>query len=73
MDGPKDPWSRVLSLPGQFVGDPASLACDNIYKVIYPHIYYYIKLNYDVHSESLQDELILGSTPGEYHAFLQIN
>ena len=25
------PWPRVLSLPERFVGDPASLACDNIY------------------------------------------
>ena len=31
VDGPKDPWPRVLSLPGRFVGDPASLARDNIY------------------------------------------
>ncbi len=30
VDGPKDPWPRVLSLPGRFVGDPASLAHDNI-------------------------------------------
>ncbi len=30
MDGRKDPWPRVLSLPGWFVGDPASLARDNI-------------------------------------------
>ncbi len=29
VDRPKDPWLRVLSLPGRFVGDPASLACDN--------------------------------------------
>ena len=29
----KDPWPRVLSLPGQFVGDPASLACDNIFNL----------------------------------------
>ncbi len=27
LDGPKDPWPRVLSLP---VGDPASRARDNI-------------------------------------------
>ncbi len=30
----KDPWPRVLSLPGAqggFVGDPASLARDNIF------------------------------------------
>ena len=26
VDRPKDPWPRVLSLPGRFVGDPASLA-----------------------------------------------
>ncbi len=32
VDGPKDPWPRVLSLPERFVGDPASLARDNIYK-----------------------------------------
>ena len=31
VDGPKDPWPRVLSLPGRFIGDPASLACDNMY------------------------------------------
>ncbi len=30
MDGPKDPWPHVLSLPERFVGDPASLARDNI-------------------------------------------
>ncbi len=24
VDGRKDPWPRVLSLPGWFVGDPAS-------------------------------------------------
>ena len=30
VDGPKDPWPHVLSLPGRFIGDPASLACDNI-------------------------------------------
>ena len=30
MDRPKDPWPRVLSLPKRFVGDPASLAHDNI-------------------------------------------
>ncbi len=33
MNGPKDPWPRVLSLPGAqdgFVGDPTSLARDNI-------------------------------------------
>ncbi len=29
VDRPKDPWPRVLSLPERFVGDPASLACDN--------------------------------------------
>ena len=29
--GPKDPWARVLSLLGRFVGDPASLARDNMY------------------------------------------
>ncbi len=26
----KDPWPRVLSLPKRFVGDPVSLARDNI-------------------------------------------
>ncbi len=31
VDGPKDPWPGVLSLPGRFVGDPTSLARDNIY------------------------------------------
>ncbi len=34
MNGPKDPWPRVLSLPGAqggFVGDPTSLARGNIY------------------------------------------
>ena len=30
VDGPKDPWPPVLSLPGRFVGDPASLARNNI-------------------------------------------
>ena len=33
VDGPKDPWPRVLSLPtaqGGFVGDPTLLARDNI-------------------------------------------
>ncbi len=25
-----DPWPCVFSLPGRFVGDPASLACDNM-------------------------------------------
>ncbi len=30
VDGPKEPWPRVLSLPERFVGDPASLARDNI-------------------------------------------
>ena len=33
MDGPKDPWPRVLSLPGAqggVVGDPTSLARDNM-------------------------------------------
>ncbi len=30
MDGSKDPWPLVLSLPKRFVGDPASLARDNI-------------------------------------------
>ena len=34
MDGPKDPWPRVLSLPGAqggFVGDPTLLARDTIF------------------------------------------
>ena len=34
VNGPKDPWPRVLSLPGAqggFVGDPTSLAHDNMY------------------------------------------
>ncbi len=31
VDRPKDPWPCVLSLPERFVGDPASLARDNIY------------------------------------------
>ncbi len=31
VDGPKDPWPRVLSLPERFVGEPVSLARDNIY------------------------------------------
>ncbi len=31
VDGPKDPWPRVLSLPERFVGDPASLALDNMH------------------------------------------
>ena len=30
VDGPKDPWPRVLSLPERFVGDPASLAHDSV-------------------------------------------
>ena len=30
VDGPKDPWPRVLSLLERFVGNPASLASDNI-------------------------------------------
>ncbi len=34
VDGPKDPWPRVLSLPGRFVGDPASLARDNILRFL---------------------------------------
>ena len=34
MDGPKDLWSRVLSLPRRFVGDPAPLARDNIFQYI---------------------------------------
>ncbi len=38
MDGPKDPWPLVLSLPGRFVGDPASLARDNIL-AINPHMH----------------------------------
>ncbi len=29
----KDPWPRVLSLPERFIGDPASLARDNIYQL----------------------------------------
>ena len=33
VDGPKDPWPRVLSLPEQFVGDPASLSRDSIYDI----------------------------------------
>ena len=35
--GPKDPWPRVLSLAGAhdgFVGDPTSLALDNIILII---------------------------------------
>ncbi len=35
VDGPKDPWLRVLSLPGRFVGDPASLARENIFFVLH--------------------------------------
>ena len=31
MDGPKDPWPRVLSLPEWFVGDPASLTRDKTF------------------------------------------
>ncbi len=34
LDGPKDPWSCVLSLPRRFVGDPASLARDNILEIL---------------------------------------
>ncbi len=34
VDEPKDPWPSVLPLPGRFVGDPASLARDNIYMSI---------------------------------------
>ncbi len=36
VNGPKDPWPCVLSLPGAqggFVGDPTSLARDSIYRV----------------------------------------
>ena len=33
----KDPWPRVLSLPERFVGDPVSLACDNIYRQIHTY------------------------------------
>ncbi len=31
VDGAKDPWACVLSLPERFVGDPASLACNIIF------------------------------------------
>ena len=34
VDGPKDPWPRVLSLPERFVPDPASLARDIILGII---------------------------------------
>ncbi len=40
VDGPKDPWPRVLSLPGAhggFVGDPTSLARDNINNITSHH------------------------------------
>ncbi len=37
VDGPKDSWPRVLSLPERFVGDPASLARDNMLRIIRPH------------------------------------
>ncbi len=30
LDGPKDPWPRVLSLPERFVGDPVALARNNM-------------------------------------------
>ncbi len=36
FNGPKDPWPRVLSLPGAqggFVGDPTSLTRDNMFQV----------------------------------------
>ncbi len=36
------PWPRVLSMPGRFVGDPASLARDSIYMYFYvwnTHLY----------------------------------
>ena len=36
VDGPKDPWPCVLSLPERFVGDPASLASDNIFTLCTP-------------------------------------
>ncbi len=34
VDGPKDPWPRVLSLPKRFVGDPDLPARDNIYTIL---------------------------------------
>ncbi len=34
VDGLKDPWPRVLSLPERFGGDPASLARDNVCKKV---------------------------------------
>ncbi len=37
VDGPKDPWPHVLSLPGRFV---ASLASDNISKVAWTQTLY---------------------------------
>ncbi len=40
VDGPKDPWPHVLSLPERFVGDPASLARDNILDKILVGFYY---------------------------------
>ncbi len=35
VDGPKDPWPLVLSLPERFVGDPVSLARDNMMMYIF--------------------------------------
>ena len=34
-----DPWPCVLSLPGRFVGDPASLARDNTIKLFNKYMY----------------------------------
>ncbi len=37
VNGPKDPWPRVLSLPGAqggFVGDPTLLARDNMFSLL---------------------------------------
>ncbi len=33
VDGPKDPWPRVLLLPERFVGDPASPAHDKTHMI----------------------------------------
>ena len=51
VDGPKDPWPRVLSLPGRFVGDPASLARDNhhhIHIVLLSLTLFFLRFRFDL-------------------------
>ena len=50
VDGPKDPRPRVLSLPGRFVGDPASLARDNIYAFHLSYASHILELNLTLNS-----------------------